>query len=417
MKQIFTYTICLLFLSSIQLYGQNKPLVQYNLQELQTLKKSLDSKSAGAETQKQYRKLLKKADKVLAKDNPTVINKELIPPTKDKNDYLSISRYWWPDETKKKGLPWIRKDGDTNPDTQTDAVDRKRLGRFANYMNTLGLAYFFSKDDRYAKKAASMAKTWFINPRTRMNPHLKFAQSVPGNPKSRRAGILDGRDIPVMVLDGITFIQTSKYWTADDQLKLDQWFRDYMVWLAYSPTGKKGAQQENNHGTWYYYQVAALSYYNRDVTLVKKTISKTLEMFDSQINEEGGQLHELKRTRSFFYSIFNLDAYTRIAIIAEKAGIPFWDYKSEDNEKGLEKAIDFLIPVVNGAEWKYPTKKKDSYINLASVLMRVRGKIDKPEYEAALQKIVDEVSAVPERNSKQKKIFRDYNFANQGLFK
>ena len=417
MRQIFTLFFCIVFLNNVSALNPNKPLVQYNLEQLQALKKQIDSKTASSEVLKQYRKLLKKADKLLDKDNPTVINKEILPPTKDKNDYLSISRYWWPDESKKKGLPWIRKDGDTNPDTQTDAVDRKRLGRFANYMNTLGLAYFFSKDDKYAKKAASMAKTWFINERTKMNPHLKFSQSVPGNPKSRRSGILDGRDIPVMVLDGITMIQTSKYWDNEDQLILDQWFRDYMVWLAYSPTGKKGATQENNHGSWYYYQIAALSYYNQDVTLIKKTIQKIKEMFDSQLNEEGGQIHELKRTRSFFYSCFNLDAITRIAIVAEKAGIPFWNYKSEDNEKGIEKALDFLIPVVNGAKWEYPTKKKDTYINLASVLMRLRGKIEKPEYTEALQKIVDEVSAIPERNSKQKKIFRDYNFANQGLFK
>ena len=206
--------ICLFLLVGFSANAQ-KPMVQYDLEGLQKLKNELDSKVASAEVEKEYKRLLKQADKLLEIDNPTVIDKKIATPSKSKNDYLSISRYWWPDETKSNGLPWIRKDGETNPDTQTDAVDRKRLGLMSRSVETLSLAYFFSEDEKYAKKGISIINTWFIDKRTRMNPHLQYAQSVPGNPKSRRSGILDGRDIPVKVLDGITLISKSKFWKPE----------------------------------------------------------------------------------------------------------------------------------------------------------------------------------------------------------
>ena len=417
MKNIF-FVICLLISCSnfAKITIPPKSLVQYDLKSLTELKEALKNNSASEEAKKVYKSLIKKAEKLLAIDNPTVINKKLTPPTNSKNDYLSISRYWWPDETKKNGLPWIRKDGNTNPDTQTDAVDRKRLSRMSNAVSTLGLAYFLSGDERFAKKGTSVVKTWFLNEKTHMNPHLKFSQSVPGNPKSRRSGILDGREIPLKVLDGLTMMSNSKYWKDTDQQDWEQWLRDYMVWLAYSETGRDGAEQKNNHGSWYNFQLAAIAYYNGDINLVKKTVEKTKKLLDIQLNAEGGQEHELKRTRSFFYSCFNLDAITRVAIIAEKAGVPFWDYKSEDNNKGIVKALDFIIPVVEGAEWKYKTKKKDDISCMASLLVRVNSRIKNPKYEKALQTILESVASASKKSSRQKKIYRDHHLVNQGLF-
>ncbi len=413
MKKV-TIAFFVLILSSLA-YGQ-RPLVQYDYENLNKLKSSIEFQTASKETMKVYTDLLRKADKILDKENPTVVNKTIETPTKDKNDYLSISRYWWPDESKEKGLPWVRKDGETNPDTQTDAVDRKRLSRMSNYVSTLSLAYFLSEDEKYAKKCVSVVKTWFINPRTRMNPHLRYAQSVPGIDKSRRAGILDGREIPLKVLDGVTLISSSDYWKDKDNEEFSKWLNDYMNWLSYSDIGLQGAEQPNNHGSWYYYQLAALAYYNKDIKIINRVVKKTKEMFKEQLDENGGQTHELKRTRSFFYSCFNLDAITRIAIIAEKAGMPIWDYKSEDGEKGIEKALDFVLPVVYNGEWKYKTKKKDDKTCLAPVLMRVTKRLDNDKYKEALELLINESIVVEDKTKRQKKIYKDYHFLNLGLF-
>lgn len=43
-------------------------------------------------------------------------------------------------------------------------------------LSNLTYAYYFTEDDVYADKATAMLQTWFLNPDTRMNPHLQYAQ-------------------------------------------------------------------------------------------------------------------------------------------------------------------------------------------------------------------------------------------------
>jgi len=414
MKQLIIALICVFSIGFFEVVAQ-KPLVQYDLEGLKGLRNQLAQKKAIPEVQKEYVRFLKKADKILLLDNPTVIDKEIETPSKSKNDYLSISRYWWPDKSKRGGLPWVRRDGDTNPDTQTDAVDRKRLSKMINYVETLSLAYFFSGKEKYATKGIEVIKTWFINKKTKMNPHLQYAQSVPGNPKSRRSGILDGRGIPLRALDGITLISSSKQWTENDQLGINKWLIEYTIWLVYSQTGIAGSEQVNNHGSWYSAQMAALGYYTGDMTIVKNAVDKTKMRLINQLDVIGAQEHELKRTRSYFYSCFNLDAITRVAIIAEKAGIPFWNYSSEG--KGLSKALSFLLPAANGAEWEYKTTSKGLELAyLAPVLRRVSGRISNPEFEETYQYVFNKFLKKQNKTSQEKKIYKDFYFINQGLY-
>ena len=137
------------------------------------------------------------------------------------------------------------------------------------------------------------------------------------------------------MLDGVTMLSKSKNWTVDHVNKFNRWLFDYEIWLTISPNGLKGAAQENNHGSWYNYQAAALAYYNGNTGLLQKVLARTKELFNVQQDEYGAQTHELERTRSYFYSCFNLDALTRTAIVADKAKMPIWDYVSKDNEKGI----------------------------------------------------------------------------------
>ena len=44
---------------------------------------------------------------------------KLFPPSGNKNNYASYSRYWWPDPAKADGLPYIRRDGETYPGSQS----------------------------------------------------------------------------------------------------------------------------------------------------------------------------------------------------------------------------------------------------------------------------------------------------------
>src|SRR5687767_1188678 len=51
------------------------------------------------------------------KDGPwSVTQKGVTPPSGDKHDYMSQAPYWWPDPAKPDGLPYIRRDGERNPE-------------------------------------------------------------------------------------------------------------------------------------------------------------------------------------------------------------------------------------------------------------------------------------------------------------
>lgn len=352
-KQFLLATSFVLLLVSAAVAA--KPYVLIDQQGLDALRQTVQAKQLNATQTKLVDALLQRAEQMLAKPNPSVMSKTLLPPTQDKHDYLSISRYWWPDPSKDNGLPWIRKDGQTNPDTQTDAVDRKNLGRMAVGTKSLALAYFFSGEAKYAQKAASMVRTWFLDSETRMNPHLLYAQSVPGNDKPRRSGILDGRLIPEHVLDAITLISDSGFWGKQDQQAMEVWLKEYLAWLTDSKVGKQGAKQTNNHGSWYKFQVAALSYYLGDDKRLQDVVAATKQSLATQFGETGVQAHEVKRTRSYFYSAFNLRAMLSVALVADKAGLSFWDYQTE-NGRSLALGIDYLTPVAEGKKWPHPAK-------------------------------------------------------------
>ncbi len=383
MIKINRFVFVLFVLTLLGGEGYATHFIRLDSSSLAKVKQSLQNGTASARTLRAYEELIKEADHLLTIDNPTVVDKTIVPPTGDKHDYLSISRYWWPDQESPDGLPWIRKDGETNPDTQTDAVDRKRLSRMTNGVQRLSLAYYFSDKDQYAQKATNMIKTWFIDDDTRMNPHLEFAQSVPGNPKRRPYGILDGRSIAMNVPDAIAILSDSPYWTNFHNRKMSKWFNDYLVWLTESDLGKQGLELDNNHGSWYKYQVAALALHLENEPLVRSMVEMAQQSLDQQLNEQGGQIHELERTRSFFYSCFNLEALTGIATLADRVGINMWHYESAEG-KSLNLAIKYLAPVVRGEDWPHPSKQGANLSYLVPILARVSKKETSNDFDQLL---------------------------------
>ena len=403
----------LLFVFNLQQAHAMK-FVQLNEKALSSVKQSLEKKTSSELTLNAYESLLEQANMLLDIENFSVTDKGILPPTKSLNDYLSISRYWWPDESKADGLPWVRRDGETNPDTQTDKVDRKRLGEMTSAVKALSYAYYFSGNDAYAKKGTELIRAWFLQEETRMNPHLNFAQSVPGNNKSRRSGILDGRLIPLWVLDSIVLFSESDHWSDDDNTQMNQWLEEYLTWLTDSKVGKSGAKQTNNHGSWYRFQVTALAWYlGRDI-LLDEYLQKAKAGMAQQFNDEGAQEHELKRTKSFFYSSFNLNAITRIAIIADKAGESLWNYPSSGKGE-LEKAINYLMPVVRGEPWPHPTKGV-KLVDFAQVLGRYVEHTGSQEDKALLKTVLLDAQKKADGENYETRVVNAFALFNPSVF-
>ena len=85
-------------------------------------------------------KLRKEAKSALKAGPFSVVDNDLVPPSGDKHDYISFGPYWWPDPAKKDGLPYIRRDGEVYPGSQSGGSDSPALGKMTSAVHTLALA-------------------------------------------------------------------------------------------------------------------------------------------------------------------------------------------------------------------------------------------------------------------------------------
>lgn len=155
-----------------------------------------------------YKELLKEADKDLSYGPVSVMEKTNIPPSGNKHDYMSLAPYNWPDPTKPDGLPYIRKDGQTNPEVK-EYKDKEYMPALCDNVFKLSLAYYFSGDEKYAEHASKLLSVWFLDTATRMNPNLNFAQAIKGVNTGRGAGMIDARHF-LKVIDAVGLLHGCK---------------------------------------------------------------------------------------------------------------------------------------------------------------------------------------------------------------
>jgi hypothetical protein len=351
------------------------------LDDARALVKALDSRVMPA-----YEKLISDANAALTAPLVAVTDKKtLLPPSGDKHDYFSLSPYWWPDPSKKDGLPYIRRDGETNPESKRD-LDQPRVAALGWNVQGLALAYYMTGDEKYASRAAEQIRRWFLNSDSRMNPHLRFSQLVRGNPAERGSGIIDTRWF-IEVVQSAGLLRGSKSWTAEDEAGLKKWFRTYLDWLLTSPNGKHEHDAQNNHGSWFAAQTAAYAMFVGDTALARRIVEDAKPRIGWQIKPDGSQPIELERTRSMHYSSFNVEALSRVAEIGRSLGIDLWNYQAPEGGS-LRRAIDHLAKY-SGSGLKWPGQQIDAVEPdlLAMHFRRARVIWNDPAYDAVVARL------------------------------
>jgi len=272
----------------------------------------------------------------------SVTHKRGMPPSGDKHDYMTIGPYWWPNPDTEDGLPYVRRDGVTNPQANDNTFDRRSRSRMTSAVNTLAQAYFFTGEEAYAEHAALLLRTWFLDEATAMNPHLQYAQAVPGRNEGRGIGIIDTVGW-IDLIDSVGLIQSSPHWTAQDHEGLRRWFGEYLDWLKTSDNGRNEQGQINNHGTWYDAQVMIFALFTDQPDLAKEQLRQwTLRRIDSQMTVDGEQPYEVRRTRSWNYSTYNLRAFFTVARLGRHVDENLWQYEDEDG-RSLTRALHYLL--------------------------------------------------------------------------
>jgi len=335
-----------------------------------------------------YERLLADAEKALDVAPASVMEKEQLPPSGDKHDYLSLAIYFWPNPETEDGLPWVNRDGQRNPDVDK-IPDKPNMGKMQRTVETLALAYYFSADERYAQHAAEHLRVWFLNPATRMNPHLTYAQGVPGASDGRPWGIIDTAQLG-RVCDCAVLIEPSAAWTAADHATLQQWFADYRKWLLTSTNGITEGLASNNHGVYYDAQVAHFALFEGDADFARRQLEKASKnRIALQIEPDGHQPQELRRTKSWDYSVYNLQAFVYLARIGERISVDLWNYEAEDGG-GIRAAIDFLAESAkHPADWKWRQIKDVHYGGLARILLIAAEAYNEPAYHDLALEIGD----------------------------
>lgn len=327
-----------------------------------------------------------KADQIVKEGKLySVMNKKRVPPSGDKHDYMSQAPYWWADTTKSDGLPYIRRDGERNPEYY-DISDSEEMDYIIDDTEILALAFYFTKDERYAAHAARLLKTWFLDPATLQNPNLNFGQGIPGINTGRGIGIIETRSFPRLI-DATILLQESKNWSKEDHKSLKNWFAAYLSWLTESPLGKDEADEHNNHGTYYDVQIMAYALFTDQPELVKKQIEVAKSRIKSQMKPDGSQPFELERTVSWGYTNMNLAGFFKIARLAENVKVNLWNYETTDG-KGLQKSLQWLIPYLkNEKVWEFKQIKEKEYNDTFWLLKMASVKYANPTYEVLARKI------------------------------
>ena len=330
-------------------------------------------------------KLRRDAEKVMTGEPFTIMSKERVPPSGDKHDYLTLAPYWWPDPKKADGLPYIRRDGEVNPESKRD-TDNATLNAMANAVETLSLAYYFTGEEKYAGRAALLLRTWFIAKETKMNPNYEYAQAVMGRNSGRGAGLIDARKF-IQVVDAVGLLSDSKAWTKQDQQGLQDWYRAFVKWLQTSANGKDEASARNNHGSWFAAALAAFSLFIGDESLTRQTVEAVKARIVWQIEPDGQQPLELDRTRGMSYSLFNLNALLTVASIGEKVGVDLWSYQTKDG-RSIRKALENLAPFALGEkEWAHQQIIKWSPEEYFTMVRKVASKFQDENFKALMAKV------------------------------
>ncbi|MEV7991869.1 alginate lyase family protein [Streptomyces sp. NPDC086077] len=303
--------------------------------------------------------LTRRADGWLNQGPWTVVDKPRPAPSGDVHDYLSQAPYWWPTQPPSAenpwGCPYVQRDGERNPEVDS-GTDRQDVEKVFDSAYELTLAWYYTGRRQYAEKAAQVLRTWFLDPATRMNPHLDHAQFIPCKYDGRAIGIIDFSQSYTSVVDALAILDTgAPGWTQRDRAGMRRWNTDFLTWLTTSPFGEQEAAATNNHGTFYDMLVAALAHATGDADLARRTVREAAgKRIDPQIAADGSQPQELARTRSWHYSTFTLVAYTRLAAIGRHVGVDLWAHHGPDGQS-LAKAVHHLLPAATGAaDWPYP---------------------------------------------------------------
>lgn len=268
-----------------------------------------------------------------------------------RHDFFSEGDYWWPNPVSVDSA-YIQKDGITNP--ANFVAHRHAMIRLSRIVGALASAYKLTGDSTYVIHAMKHCIAWFVHDGTMMNPNLLYAQAIKGRFTGRGIGIIDTIQL-MEVVQGLLIMQGSKAMDKQSLSAIKSWFEKYIDWLTTHRYGKDEMNAENNHGTCWAMQVAAFAKFTGNQEMIQFCAGRYKNiLLPNQMSTDGSFPRELRRTKPYGYSIFNLDAMATLCQILSTKEDNLWEYETPDG-KSIKKGISFLYPyVADKNAWTFP---------------------------------------------------------------
>ena len=225
----------------------------------------------------------------------SVINKTILPASGDVHDYFSTASYFWPCSANctaaisaklgvpcvgkqtgwcdqhnlncnwtaatdpseppaypcnhSSGTPWVSHTGYSNSAFPGLVSDRNQIDGVWHSIMPLILYSWYSDSVPHRQRAVTILRTFFLDPATRMNPALDFAQSIPGSFDGVAGGLVDFARISWLV-DALILLEdsdpTQAVWTAEDRTHMNAWVTSFLQWFTTSPMGRSGLLLHSN---------------------------------------------------------------------------------------------------------------------------------------------------------------------------
>ena len=267
-----------------------------------------------------------------------------------KHDFFSEGDYWWPDSLHPNG-PYIQRDGLTNP--QNFTAHRLAMIRFSKAVGSLTSAYILTKNTKYSAAAIGHLKAWLVDTATLMNPSLLYGQAITRKVSGRGIGIIDMIQM-IEVAQSVVVLEKAGLINNKDIIEIKNWFTQYLKWVTTHPYGIEERDAKNNHGTCWVMQVSVFAKLVGDSSLLSYCNNrfKTV-LLPSQMAPNGSFPLEIKRTKPYGYSLFNLDAMVTLAHVLSTQKENLFDFIGTGNVR-IKKGIEFMFPfIANKASWPY----------------------------------------------------------------
>lgn len=257
-------------------------------------------------------------------------------------DYYSEAPQWWPNPVDPGG-PYVFREGHVNPERFT--ANLAALHSMADTIFTLGAAAYLFDDDRYGQRAARILNVWFINPKTRMNPHLENAQAIHGLNGGRPAGIIEGRFF-IRAIQGMEFLAQTGAWDPKEQAAVHKWFEDYLRWLIQSKNGQQEKASSDRHAAWWAAQVAAGATFVGDEATARMAFDLYRDHIVSRQTVFEGNVQREELRAGPWETAANLEAFTMLCRIAEVQGVDLWNARAK-NGTTIGNLIDYMQPFLS----------------------------------------------------------------------